>query len=101
MSTASKIRAVISYAVFADLQVRGMVDAGSWRSITGPGTYYMSPQQAREIADDCDYQGNITGNWIDPVSGGVTRAYRALYANITKALETATVNAALEASSNS
>jgi hypothetical protein len=44
----------------------------------------VSDQQAREIAGDCDYQGNISGDYIDPISPGVTRAYRALYAQIAK-----------------
>lgn len=81
------IKLRISATIFGDLCVRCPDEAGAWRNVDGPGVIEVSEQQAREIKGDCDYQGNVTGDYIDPVSGGVTRAYRALYAQIQKALD--------------
>jgi hypothetical protein len=83
-----KIR--ITPALFADLRVRVPDEDGAWRGIEAPGIYHVTEQQARQIAGDCDYQGNITGDWIDTVGGGVTRAYRSLYANIQRDLAAGT-----------
>lgn len=80
-----KIR--VSQAIMNDLAVRCPDEHGCWRGIDNAGTHEVSAQQAREIAGDCDYQGNVTGDYIDPVSPGVTRAYRALYSQIQKALD--------------
>jgi hypothetical protein len=77
-----KIR--ISATIMDDLAVRCPDEDGCWRGIYRPGVHEVSDQQAREIAGDCDYQGNISGDYIDPISPGVTRAYRALYAQIAK-----------------
>jgi len=76
----------ISSALFNDLCVRSPDEDGCWRGIDNPGTHRITEQQARQILGDCDYQGNITGDYIDSVGSGTTRAYRALHAQITKAL---------------
>lgn len=39
----------------------------------------ISDEERAEIIADCKHQGNIGGNYIDPVSAGLTRAYRALH----------------------
>lgn len=83
MSWALKLR--ISRAILDDLAVRCPDEDGCWKGIDTPGVHQVTVDQARQIAADCDYQGNVTGNWIDPVSPGVTRAYRALYAQIKNA----------------
>ena len=72
----------ISNAVWNDLCVRAVECGDLDAQITGPGTYEVSEASARLILEDCDFQGNVTGNYIDPASSGVTRAYRALYAQI-------------------
>lgn len=81
-----RLRIRISPTIFADLQVRCPDEDGAWRGINNPGIVYLSVQQAREIAGDCDYQGNVSGDYIDPVSPGLTRAYRALHSQIQSAL---------------
>lgn len=85
--TTIKIR--ISGAIMNELAVRCPDEDGAWKGIDNAGVHAVGLQQAKEIAGDCDYQGNITGNWIDPVSSGVTRAYRALYWQIQRALRDA------------
>lgn len=81
------IKLRISRTIIDDLNVRSPDEEGCWRGIDEAGMHEVSEQQAREIKGDCDYQGNVTGNYIDPVSGGLTRAYRALYNQIEKALK--------------
>ena len=84
MNTRLHIR--ISHTIFNDLAVRCPDEDGCWRGIEGPVYHDITFQQAREILGDCEYQGNIGGNYIDPVSAGVTRAYRALHHQISNAL---------------
>jgi hypothetical protein len=81
------VRLTISQTIINDLDVRCPDADGCWRGIEHAGVHTVSRQQAREIAGDCEYQGNIGGNYIDPVSGGLTRAYRALHAQIQEALK--------------
>ncbi len=76
----------ISNAILNDLSVRCPDEDGCWRGIDYPGVHWLTHQQCREILGDCEYQGNIGGDYIDPISPGVTRAYRALHAKINKAL---------------
>lgn len=82
-----RLRIRISAAVFNDLCVRSPDEDGCWRGIENAGVHCLTYQQAREILGDCEYQGNIGGDYIDPVSAGVTRAYRSLHAQISKALQ--------------
>jgi hypothetical protein len=72
----------ITQRIIDDLWVRCPDEHGTWRGIDKPGTYNISDEQAQQIAEDCDYQGNITEDWIEPVCSGLTRAYRSLYYQI-------------------
>lgn len=76
------IKLRISQAIMDDLSVRCPDEDGCWKGIDHAGVHEVSESQARAIKGDCDYQGNITGDWIDSVGGGTTRAYRALYKQI-------------------
>ncbi len=82
-----RVAVKISQAIMNDLSVRCPDEDGCWRGIDEPGKHWITHQQAREILGDCEYQGNIGGDYIDPVSPGVTRAYRALHQQISKALQ--------------
>lgn len=73
------VRVRISPRILADLEIRSPDDDGCWRGVHEPGIYWLSRQQAKEILGDCEFQGNVGGNYIDPVSPGLTRAYRALH----------------------
>jgi len=76
----------ISKTIANDLEVRSPDEDGCWRGIDTPGVYWLTRQEALQIRADCEYQGNVGGNYIDPVSSGLTRAYRALYKQIGEAL---------------
>lgn len=78
------MRIIISSTIFNDLCVRCPEDE-TWQGIEAAGTYDISIEQAKKIQADCDYQGNVTGDYIDPVSPGLTSAYRALYKQIKRA----------------
>lgn len=82
----SGLQVKISRAVMNDLEVRCPDEDGCWRGIDNAGNHWISHQQARELLSDCAYQGNIGGDYIDPVSPGVTRAYRALHSQLSSAL---------------
>ena len=77
----------VSPAIMNDLTVRCPDEDGCWRGIDAAGMYWITHQQARELLGDCEYQGNIGRDNIDPVSPGVTPAYRALHRQISKALQ--------------
>lgn len=49
------------------------------------GTYEINETERQEMIADCEYQGNIGGDWIDPISSGVTKAYRSLHKQLTAA----------------
>lgn len=76
----------ISQTIIDDLAVRCPDEDGAWKGIDEAGFHRLPRQQVAQIQGDADYQGNVTGNWIDPVSPGLTRAYRALYAQCERVL---------------
>lgn len=83
----NRLRIRISKAITDDLAVRSPDDDGCWGGIDAPGAYRITRERARLILGDCEFQGNIGGDYIDSVGSGVTRAYRALHRQICKVLK--------------
>jgi phage-related protein len=76
----------ISKTIIEELEVRCPDPDCGYEGMEKAGIYEIDADRCRKLLADCEYQGNIGADYIDPVNSGVTRAYRALHRQLLKAL---------------